>query len=97
MTDQLSVVIDAWLKRHAPHCARCGAPFDHGCNSAYCSQACEDADAVDNPPCECCGEEGCECRIVTRGYAVDLLTDDRGSVMGEAGAAWCETCREWCE
>lgn len=25
-----------------PRCARCETPFDHGCNSAFCSQACED-------------------------------------------------------
>lgn len=28
--------------RMKPTCVQCGAPFDHGCNSAFCSQSCED-------------------------------------------------------
>lgn len=28
--------------RLKPKCVACGVPFDHGCNSPFCSQGCED-------------------------------------------------------
>lgn len=31
----------AWLA--LPACVVCGAPFDHGCNTGVCSEACERA------------------------------------------------------
>jgi len=53
----------------APRCALCNEPFDHGCNSPFCSLACEedaepDHSIVDPTACAC-GDgfcEGCEVR-----------------------------------
>jgi hypothetical protein len=35
------------LEGFGPWCARCEKTFDHGCNTAYCSLECEDADQAD--------------------------------------------------
>jgi hypothetical protein len=53
--DALAEALERWLA--LPSCAVCGAPFEHGCNSGACSEACE---VEAGAPCLVCGAYGGE-------------------------------------